>query len=300
MVRIVLLVSVFFLLAFHAISEDTGASGQIIRGAVVDKQTRMPLPGAHVILLGSDPLVATATNQDGEFRLTNVPLGRQSILVSFIGYHNGLVNNLIVNSGRETLLLIELEERVEITEEVIVVGNYRKDLALSQMASVSARTFTVEEAGRYAGTREDVARMAVNFAGVSGANDSRNDIIVRGNTYSKFVFSYVNQNGFTELDEFDPGEEPAPTYRENNLEDRLSFRYILNRRFNRKLSGRSGFTIDRFGYRLDSKGWKENDNRWEHWLNNKKRFLKAQTFIRLILRRFISFPINSKLSRAFI
>ncbi|HDR52873.1 MAG TPA: hypothetical protein ENN90_14845 [Mariniphaga anaerophila] len=80
----------------------------------------------------------------------------------------------------------------------------------------------------------------------------------------------MNQNGFTELDEFDPGEEPAPTYRENNLEDRLSFRYILNRRFNRKLSGRSGFTIDRFGYRLDSKGWKENDNRWEHWLNNKK------------------------------
>jgi len=50
------------------------------------------------------------------------------------------------------------------------------------MAVVSARTFTIEETQRYAGALGDPARMAGNFAGVSGSNDSRNDIIIRGNS----------------------------------------------------------------------------------------------------------------------
>ena len=155
---------------------------QVIRGTIVDKQTQMPLPGANIALLNSDPVVGTITNANGEFRLENIPTGRQGIQVSFIGYHNQFVKNLIVNSAKEIVLFIELEEKVETTEEVIVVGNYRKDLAMNKMASVSARAFTVEETGRYAGSRDDVARMATNFAGVSGLNDQRNDIIIRGNT----------------------------------------------------------------------------------------------------------------------
>jgi len=50
------------------------------------------------------------------------------------------------------------------------------------MATVSARTFSVEESQRYAGARNDVARMAANYAGVNTANDAVNDIVIRGNT----------------------------------------------------------------------------------------------------------------------
>ena len=53
---------------------------------------------------------------------------------------------------------------------------------MNEMATVSARAFTVEETDRYAGSRGDPARMASNFAGVQGADDSRNDIVVRGNS----------------------------------------------------------------------------------------------------------------------
>ena len=162
--------------------EDARNYYQTIRGVVIDKQTQTPLPGANILLLDSDPPKGTVSNSRGEFRLENVPVGRKGIMVSFIGYHNSVLSNLIVNSARETVLRVELEEKVETTGEIKVVGNLRKDLVINQMASVSARSFTVEEAGRYAGSRDDVARMAMNFAGVSGANDSRNDIIVRGNT----------------------------------------------------------------------------------------------------------------------
>jgi hypothetical protein len=40
---------------------------QTIRGTVIDKQTRIPIPGASVILLNSDPLLGTATDIYGEF-----------------------------------------------------------------------------------------------------------------------------------------------------------------------------------------------------------------------------------------
>lgn len=50
------------------------------------------------------------------------------------------------------------------------------------MTSVSTRTFDVLETERYAGSRQDPARMASNFAGVQGTDDSRNDIVVRGNS----------------------------------------------------------------------------------------------------------------------
>ena len=49
---------------------------------------------------------------------------------------------------------------------------------MNKLATVSARTFTVEETERYAGSRNDVARMAANYAGVMGVDDSRNDIII--------------------------------------------------------------------------------------------------------------------------
>ena len=54
--------------------------------------------------------------------------------------------------------------------------------AKNEFAAVSARSFEVEETSRFSGSRNDPARMASNFAGVSGANDARNDIIIRGNS----------------------------------------------------------------------------------------------------------------------
>ncbi|MCA1760388.1 MAG: hypothetical protein LC658_11525, partial [Bacteroidales bacterium] len=90
------------------------------------------------------------------------------------------------------------------------------------------------------------------------------------NTYSKFILSYVNQNGFTNMDQFDPGELPEPFYREDNVEERLTFKTIFNTKFNRKLSNRSGFTVDRYAYKLNSRIWDEDETMWEYLLNNKK------------------------------
>jgi hypothetical protein len=50
------------------------------------------------------------------------------------------------------------------------------------MSAISSRTFSIEETQRYAGVRNDVARMAINYAGVAAGNDATNEIIIRGNS----------------------------------------------------------------------------------------------------------------------
>lgn len=74
-----------------------------------------------------------------------------------------------------------MEETATEVEGVEIVAVKRGEVN-NEMALVSAKTFNVEETQRYAGSRNDPARMASNFAGVQGADDSRNDIVVRGNS----------------------------------------------------------------------------------------------------------------------
>jgi hypothetical protein len=178
-------------------------SVQTIRGHVTDKDSKTSLPGANVVLLNVQPLTGTVTDADGNFRLDNVATGRHDLQVTFIGYKPAVFQGIIVNSVKEIVLEVELEESVIMAKEVVISGAARKDQTRNQMAVVSARSFTVEETEKYAGSRGDVARMAMNFAGVSSANDQRNDIIIRGNSPSGLLWrlediDIPNPNHFAE------------------------------------------------------------------------------------------------------
>ncbi len=155
---------------------------QSISGTVIDEQAAFPLPGVTVMLLGSDPLIGTSTDIDGRFTLENVPIGRHSIGLSYIGYEDRVLSNLLVSSGKQTVVDVSLEEAVNQLNEVVVTAKNNKHQAINELATVSARSFTVEEASRFSGTLNDPAKMAANFAGVSSASDARNDIVIRGNS----------------------------------------------------------------------------------------------------------------------
>lgn len=155
---------------------------QTIRGLVTDKETKAPLPGVSVYILNTTPVIGTTTNPNGEYILSKVPLGRQNLQISFVGYKTEIISNIEVTSGKENIVNVSLEESVTALAEVSIVGHKNRTVAMNQMSSISARTFSVEETGRYAGSRNDVSRMASNYAGVINGNDSRNDIVIRGNS----------------------------------------------------------------------------------------------------------------------
>ena len=174
--------AVFYLLFFFSIHSGIAQIVSSIRGKVVDVQSQFELPGVNVALLSVDPVVGTATDVKGDYRLENVKVGRHKIQVSFIGYKTIVLDNVEVTSGKETILNIELEEMITQMNEVVIEADNNGDVPLNEMATVSARSFSIEESQRFAGARNDVARMATNFAGVSAPNDAVNDIVIRGNS----------------------------------------------------------------------------------------------------------------------
>lgn len=155
---------------------------QTVRGTVSDRDSGYPLAGATVIIVDSDPIVGTVTNSDGTFRLLNVPVGRTTLKVSFVGYEDRVIPNLLINSAKEEILNTTLSESVLSLEGVTVSAQQEKGEAINEMAIASAHTFSVEETQRYAGTFDDPARMVASFAGVVGDPEGNNDIIVRGNS----------------------------------------------------------------------------------------------------------------------
>lgn len=170
--------SILSLFSFVIFAQNT----QTIRGLITDKESKFPLIGVTVAVINIDPIIGTTTNENGEFKLENIPLGRHKISISYLGYKPQNIPNVLVNSGKETILDFQLEENVVEADEVVINGYGDKTATNSQMAVISARSFNLEEAQRYAGSLNDPSRMAANYAGVSGTNDNRNDIVIRGNS----------------------------------------------------------------------------------------------------------------------
>jgi hypothetical protein len=155
---------------------------QTIRGTIIDQDTRSTLPGANIVVLNSDPVLGTVTDIDGNFRIDNVAIGRVTLKISFIGYEDKTLPNILVGSGKEIVLNIELVESIKKLDDVVITATKNKTEVLNEMAVISARSFSVEETKRYAGAIDDPARMVSSFAGVNGNAEGNNDIVVRGNS----------------------------------------------------------------------------------------------------------------------
>ena len=143
---------------------------QVVRGQVIDIESQTPLAFASIAVITTDPVLGTITDDNGHFRLENVPVGRHDIKVSYMGYENQVIPELMVSTGKELVLTIKMKEQISELKEVTVKAYTKKDKPLNSMATVSARAFSVEEARRYAGGWDDPARLAafnVHLFGIS-------------------------------------------------------------------------------------------------------------------------------------
>ncbi|MFK8055918.1 MAG: carboxypeptidase-like regulatory domain-containing protein [Saprospiraceae bacterium] len=155
---------------------------QTIRGQVKDVDSQETLIGATVSVLGFDSTIGDVTDQDGAFKIENLPLGRLSIKVSYIGYESATIPNLELISAKEVVLTIELQESVATMDEVVVTASDAQGDAINDMALVSARSISAETTQKFAGGFSDPSRIVTAFAGVATTQDGDNDIIIRGNS----------------------------------------------------------------------------------------------------------------------
>lgn len=156
--------------------------GQTVRGKVIDSYTQVPILGATVVIVDSEPLKGDASDADGNFRLENVRSGRYTFKASYLGYQDEIIPAVLVGTGQEVILKFEMEESLTELDEIFVGVNAAQPKPLNDMAQVSGRSFTVEETKRYPVGVGDPMRVASAYAGVISTDDGTNDIVIRGNS----------------------------------------------------------------------------------------------------------------------
>lgn len=154
---------------------------QTIKGTVTDKISEKPLQSVTITINNQK----NTTDSLGKFVFKNIAIGRIVVNISAVGYKPISIPEVLVTTGKEVVIDIALEQDVNALNEVTVTSSkIKKGNASNEFAGTSSRSFSMEEVTRFAGGRNDPSKLVSNFAGVVSADDSRNDIIVRGNSPS--------------------------------------------------------------------------------------------------------------------
>ncbi len=159
---------------------------QVIYGEVTDNLTGKPIKNVSIELLNYVPLKVAISDENGQFKLEDVPIGKHRLLATHENYDIVVVPDVSVTSGKQVKLDIGLEELVINMNEVVIATSSKKttrDQPNNSMALLGIRSFNIEDVRRYSGSRNDPSRLAANFAGVHIGNDIENGIIVRGNSH---------------------------------------------------------------------------------------------------------------------
>lgn len=153
---------------------------QTIRGRVVDTDSKSAIPFANITIDDSNPLIGVTSDIDGNFKIENVAVGRITLAVSSLGYERVTVPNILLISGKETVLNIEMKESFQQLDQVEIRA-YKRGESTNEMAISSTKQLSIEESKRHAGAISDPARLVSSFAGIINEGSGNNDIIVRGN-----------------------------------------------------------------------------------------------------------------------
>ncbi len=177
-------------------SNDNQAGSQTVRGRVVDAESNAPVSGVRITVIGDSVKRGAISDKNGVYKIRNVPVGRKTLKVSAIAYQEQTIPDVMVAAGKEMILDIRVTEKVTKTNDVVVSADRSaiNSVTNNEFATGSVRTFNIEDTKKYAGALGDPSRMVQNFAGVIGANDSRNDIVVRGNSPTGMLWQIEGMN----------------------------------------------------------------------------------------------------------
>lgn len=112
----------------------SGTTGKIA-GTVVDKTTNAPLPGANVVIMGTE--LGAVTDVNGQFTILYVPPGVYDVQISFLGYAKTTIKDVQVNIDQTAKVSVALQQEVIEGQMVTVVAQrtrIKEDVATSTVA----------------------------------------------------------------------------------------------------------------------------------------------------------------------
>ncbi|MBC7446470.1 MAG: TonB-dependent receptor [Hymenobacteraceae bacterium] len=177
----------FLLSAAHAsLAQSTG----VLSGSIRDRSTQQLLPGVTVALEGTT--LGTATDEQGHFRLADIPTGSYNVRASFVGYEPLLRANVVITSGNANIVSLELAPAAEQLGEVAVTASRAIRVATAE-TPLSVQRLSVEEIKSNPGGNFDISKVVQSLPGVGGGGTGgtagfRNDIIIRGGAPNENVY----------------------------------------------------------------------------------------------------------------
>ena len=187
-----------FLLASPGVSQHIGH----IQGHIVDEKTKQPMPGANVMVMGTN--FGAATNAEGIYRIEHLPEEVYELKVSYIGYIDYVETDVLVVREKTTYINeIELTSSPLFLEAVTVTPEIAT-------ASVSRQSLQREEIRRRPGTVGDVLRAVGSLPGVSTSEGEFSALSVRGGgVYDNLIL--VDNIPFEKINHFEGGSREQET-----------------------------------------------------------------------------------------
>ena len=186
----VVLVGLAVILSLNVVvAQDKVQNTGKLSGVLVNRKTQQNLSGLTVALAPSGAkLISDST---GGFRFTSLLPGAYSIKITGIGIQEKLLTNVIVTSGNENILTIELEPSINLLNAVTVTGRRNTAKATTLESPLSIQRLTSEDIKANPGGNFDISKVIQSLPGVGGGaagGTFRNDIIIRGGAPSENVF----------------------------------------------------------------------------------------------------------------
>ncbi|MCG8859538.1 TonB-dependent receptor [Tenacibaculum finnmarkense] len=176
------LLFVVFLHSLLLVSQNDDQNG-VISGKIIDAKTRDVIPFVNVLVYGTTKGVVS--DENGKFKIANIPLGYNKIQVSFIGYQTLISDEYLVTNDNIPFVTIELKESDTTLNEVEVKASLFKK---SIQSPLSLQSLGVAEIEKNPGGNRDILKVIQSFPGVASNPGFRNDIIIRGGATSENKF----------------------------------------------------------------------------------------------------------------
>lgn len=182
MLRNLLLTLAFVLTTSLLVFSQTGSG--TLKGKVVDKQTKEPIPFANIVIeLGGVQVGGATTDFDGNYLIKPIPGGKIDLKASYVGYKPMLMKGIQIIVDKITFQDLDLEQTATNLQEVQVV-DYKVPL-ISKDQTTSGGTVTSDEIAKMANRSAEA--VATTVGGVT--TDANGNITsMRGQRSSGTVY----------------------------------------------------------------------------------------------------------------
>ena len=151
-----------------------------IRGSIKDRNSKEPLIGATVQIVGSN--LATMTDIDGNFQLSGVKDGIYDIEIKYVGYKTAVKRQVKIEDNKITTLDFEMVTDEHLLSDVVVVAKANRESENVTLLEQKRSVVAVQAVGAQELSRKGVSDAQGAVTKISGISqqDGVKNVFVRG------------------------------------------------------------------------------------------------------------------------